>query len=61
MDGRDDDRERRLVLVRLVLDLVETAFLFVFLLRLLCVLLVLFLRVLLCFLFVLVGVDRERE
>ena len=67
MDGRDDDRERerRLVLFRLVLDLVETAFLLVFfllcllfvLLRLLFVLLV----VLLCFLFVLVDVNRERE
>ena len=67
MDGRDDDRERerRLVLFRLVLDLVETAFLLVFfllcllfvLLRLLFVLLV----VLLYFLFVLVDVNRERE
>ena len=64
MDGRDDDRERerRLVLFRLVLDLVETAFWLLFvLLRFLCFLRVLFLRVLLCFLFVLVGVDSERE
>ena len=64
MDGRDDDRERerRLVLFRLVLDLVETAFWLLFvLLRFLCFLLVLFLCVLLCFLFVLVGVDSERE
>ena len=69
MDGRDDDRERerRLVLFRLVLDLVEIAFLLVFfllfvLLRLLFFLLVvLFLCVLLCVLFVLVGVDSERE